>query len=111
MPRCLCTVVYRKRRFSCHRATGSSKRRLGSASAAFSFSVGAVSGRSFVRPEKPLADCCSVAHQRSDRRVILLAVFEPAYDRAIKARAFGDIANTQAAPFAISFQGLQGMLD
>src|SRR5262249_2282717 len=65
----------------------------------------------FVGPQKPFTNGGCVAHQGSNRGVVLLAVLESADHGSVKTRAFGHVANAQAALLALPFQRLQRLLD
>src|SRR5262245_41657969 len=64
--------------------------------------------RIVIRPNQPLPHRRRIAHQRCDRRIVLLAVLQPADHGAVEAGAFGHVVDAQAAGFAVALERLEG---
>jgi hypothetical protein len=77
----------------------------------FSVTDCALHGQIFVGPQEALAKGGCVAHERSHRGVILLAVFQPTDDGTVKTRPPCHGSNAQTALLAIALQSLERPLN
>jgi hypothetical protein len=73
--------------------------------------AGRVLRQIFVAPQQALTNSSGIAHEGGDGGIVLLAVFEPANDGAVKSRTLGHVADAQTALFALWFQRLEGSFD